>query len=106
MVLAAEGLDLFWIGPGILEKFACFGKKFLESCWRNDLYESGGLVCRIPEGMGDAPRFQNIVAGVCEKDLVTNPCPELAFYNVGILVSIVVKMRWDKSPGLHRVFDY
>src|SRR5712664_1656120 len=79
MVLAAQGLDLFGIGPGRLEQFACFGEEVFESCWRNNFYESGRLVCRIPESMGDASRFQNIVAWVCEKDLVTYPHSELAF---------------------------
>ena len=56
--------------------------------------------------MGDAPRFQNIVARVREKDLITDPCSELALYHVGILVSIMVNMRRDKSPRLQRVLDY
>jgi hypothetical protein len=56
--------------------------------------------------MGYASRFQNIVAWVCEKDLVTDPGSKLALYHVGILVSIMVKVRWDKSPRLQRVLDY
>src|SRR5436853_788636 len=106
MILAAESLNLFWIGPGILEQFPCFSKEFFESRRRNNFYESGGLVRRIPESMGDASRFQNIIARVREKYLVTDPCSELAFYHVGIFVSIMVKVRRDKSSRLHRAFDY
>src|SRR2546427_8176914 len=106
MVLRAQGLDLLWIGPSLAEKFTSFSKEFLESCRRNNFYESSGLVCGIPESMRNASRFQNIVAWVREEDRVTDPCSELALYHIGILVSIMVDVRRDKSPWLQRVLDY
>src|SRR2546428_13629958 len=106
MVPGAEGLDLLWIGPNLAEKFTSFSKECLESCRRNNFYESSGLVCGIPESMRNASRFQNIVACVREEDRVTDPCSELALSHIGILVSIMVDVRRDKGPWRQRVVDY
>src|ERR671912_1818001 len=67
--------------------------------WREDLHDPYGLCARIVEGVGYAPRFDDVGPFLGEHDLAVYVALHLAFQHERALVFAGVGVGWDHLAG-------
>src|SRR5438132_13172096 len=105
MVLGREGAQAFDLRGTLREQFSRFGEELFEPRRRDDFHQTGHFVGRIPERVRDCARLQDVVARTRQENLVADSSAELTFHDVGILVRVMVQMRWNESSRLEGMFD-
>src|SRR2546428_5177832 len=105
IVLGREGAHPFDLRGTLREQFSRFGEEFFEPRRRDDFHQTGDSVGRIPERVRDSARLQDVVARTRQENLVADSSAELTVHDVGILVRVMVQMRWNESSRLDVMFD-
>src|SRR5438132_8899291 len=100
MVHRRDDSNPFDLRETLREQFSRFGEELFEPRWRDDFHQTGDSVGRIPERVRDSARLQDVVPRTRQENLVADSSAELTFHDVGILVRVMVQMRWNESSRL------
>src|SRR5437016_2413905 len=100
MVLGREGAQAFDLRGTLREQFSRFGEEFFEPRRRDDFHQTGHFVGRIPERVRDSAWLQDVIPRTRQENLVADSSAELTLHDVGILIRVMVQMRWNESSRL------
>src|SRR3989442_7948818 len=100
IVLGREGAHPFELRGTLREQFSRFGEEFFEPRWGNDFHQTGHFVGRIPERVRDSAWLPDVIPRTRQENLVADSSAELTLHDVGILIRVMVEVRWDESPRL------
>src|SRR5256712_9154624 len=100
MVLGRGAPQPSKLGGPLRKHFPRSGKDFFDPRRRDDFHQTGDSVGRIPERVRDSAWLQDVIPRTRQENLVADSSAELTLHDVGILIRVMVEVRWDESPRL------
>src|SRR5437016_7002514 len=105
MVVGRESAQPYELTSSLGDQFSGAVEEYFGPGGRDDFHQTGDSVGRIPERVRDSARLQDVVPRTRQENLVADSSAELTLHDVGILVRVMVQMRWNESSRLEGMFD-